>query len=326
VASRQTSSQNLSGSLIGSGLILLSAIGFGTAGTTSRVAAGQGLTTLSFVTWRSVVGGLALAVAFAVALALRRSRMPRAEEMSHPDRASLTFVAVGSTLVNLAMFIAFSRTTIALAMICFYTYPGLVTLGAVRFFGDPLDRTRAGALILAFAGLVTVLAPSLVGNGLVVDPIGIGLALMASVLQAGNVLLAGRGFGPVPPLLSSTVLILVSAVAYVGIAIITSQGPTLAQPFQDGSLWPYILLGGIVGAALPSFANLTGILIIGPGRTAILMMLEAVVGVVLAVLFLGEHPAVIQVVGGAAVLAAGAVLQLPRRGQRLLVESAHPTV
>jgi drug/metabolite transporter (DMT)-like permease len=128
------------------------------------------------------------------------------------------------------------------------------------------------------------------------------------------------------PILSSALLILVSAIVYVGIAAVTSQFGTLAQPFADPSLWPYILLGGVVGAALPSVANLTGILIIGAARTAIRMMLEAVVGVVLAVLFLGEHPAPFRVIGGAAVLAAGAVLQLPRRGERLLVESVHPTV
>jgi len=316
----------LSGSLLGPGLILLSAIGFGSAGPTSRLAAEHGLSTLSFIIWRSAVGGLAVAFAFALALALGRARMPRAAEPSRGDRTSLALAAVGSTLVNLAMFIAFSRTTIALAMICFYTYPGLVTLGAVRFFGEPLDRIRAGALAVAFVGLVVVLAPSLLQSGLVVDPLGVALALMASVLQAGDVLLAGRGFGAVPPMLSSTVLILVSAVVYVGIAALTSQFGTLLEPFQDTSLWPYILLGGIVGMALPSVANLTGILIIGPGRTAILMMLEAVVGVVLAVLFLGEHPSVFQLVGGAAVLAAGAVLQVPRHGERLLVESAHPTV
>jgi len=314
------------GSLVGSGLILVSAICFGTAGTTSRVAAEHGLTTISFITWRSAVGGLAVALAFVFALGIGRARMPRASDLSRADRTALALVAFGSTLVNLAMFIAFSRTTIALAMICFYTYPGLVTLGAVRFFGEPLDRTRAGALGLASVGLVIVLAPSLFQSGLVVDSIGIGLALMASIVQAGCVLLAGRGFGSVLPLLSSTVLILVSAVVYVGITIVTSQFGTLLAPFQDTSLWPYILLGGIVGAALPSVANLTGILIIGPGRTAILMMLEAVVGVVLAVLFLGEHPSVFQVIGGAAVLTAGAVLQLPRRDARPLVESVHPTV
>jgi drug/metabolite transporter (DMT)-like permease len=326
VARERSAGSNVTGGLLGPALILFSAIGFASAGTTSRLAADNGLSTISFITWRSTVGGIAVAIAFGLVLALGRMRMPRLNELSRSDRTSLALVAIGSTLVNLAMFIAFSRTTIALAMICFYTYPGLVTLGAVRFFGEPLDRMRAGALAVASLGLVVVLAPSLLQNGLVVDPLGIVLALVASVFQAGCVLLAGRGFGAVAPLLSSAVLILVSAVVYIGIAALTGQFGTLAEPFQDASLWPFILLGGIVGAALPSVANLTGILIIGAARTAILMMLEAVVGVILAVLFLGEHPSPFQVVGGAAVLAAGAVLQLPRRGERLLVESAHPTV
>jgi drug/metabolite transporter (DMT)-like permease len=326
VAGNRTSGPALATGLLGPGLIPISAIGFASAGTTSRLAAEDGLSTISFITWRSTVGGIAVALVFALLLAVGRMRMPRASELSRADRSSLALVAIGSTLVNLAMFIAFSRTTIALAMICFYTYPGLVTLGAVRFLGEPLDRVRAGALAAASIGLVVVLAPSLLQSGLVVDPVGILLALMASVLQAGCVLLAGRGFGAVPPILSSAVLILVSAVVYVGIAAVTGQSGALVEPFADSSLWSFILLGGVVGAALPSVTNLTGILIIGAARTAILMMLEAVVGVILAVIFLGEHPSPFQVIGGAAVLAAGAVLQLPRRGERLLVESAHPTV
>jgi drug/metabolite transporter (DMT)-like permease len=46
---------------------------------------------------------------------------------------------------------------------------------------------------------------------------------------------------------------------------------------------------------------------LGPSRTAIVMALEAVFGVVLSAVFLGEHLRPLVVVGGAAILA-GAVL------------------
>jgi drug/metabolite transporter (DMT)-like permease len=165
VAANRTSGPALATGLLGPGLILLSAIGFASASSTSRLAAEQGLTTISFITWRSAVGGIALGLVVALMLALVRMRLPRAGELSRANRSSLALVAIGSTLVNLAIFIAFSRTTIALAMICFYTYPGLVTLGAVRFAGEPLDRVRAGALAVASVGLVVVLAPSLFQSG-----------------------------------------------------------------------------------------------------------------------------------------------------------------
>jgi drug/metabolite transporter (DMT)-like permease len=61
--------------------------------------------------------------------------------------------------------------------------------------------------------------------------------------------------------------------------------------------------------------------IIGPSRTAILMTLEPLVGVAIAGLWLGEEPLPLQLVGGAAVLAAAVVLQAgPRRGPRALPE------
>ncbi|HWH23410.1 MAG TPA: EamA family transporter, partial [Candidatus Limnocylindria bacterium] len=69
------------------------------------------------------------------------------------------------------------------------------------------------------------------------------------------------------------------------------------------------LAGGLAGAAVPTTAFIAGIGMIGPARAAILMTFEPVVGVLLAGMLLGEHPSELQLLGGAAVLAAAVVLQ-----------------
>jgi probable blue pigment (indigoidine) exporter len=84
----------------------------------------------------------------------------------------------------------------------------------------------------------------------------------------------------------------------------------LAQPFASGlSLWP-VLVAGSLGAALPTVLYVLGIRRIGAPRAAILAMIEPLTGVTLAALLLGEGLQPIQALGGALILAAGALLQL----------------
>ena len=71
-----------------------------------------------------------------------------------------------------------------------------------------------------------------------------------------------------------------------------------------------MLLAGVVAAGVSSLLFLTAIRTIGGTRTGILMLLEPVVGVILAALWLGEALLPVQLVGGALVLAGALVLQL----------------
>ena len=136
----------------------------------------------------------------------------------------------------------------------------------------------------------------------------------------------GRGFGAIPPIATSFSLNAVSAVAYLGLAVVIgSAGASLAVP--TGSAIMLVLIGGTIGAALPTLAYVIGVRLTGSARAAILMMFEAVVGATLAAVFLDQRPELIQLVGGAAVLGAGAVLQLPRPRMRSRAERClRPTV
>ena len=63
------------------------------------------------------------------------------------------------------MFFAFDLTTIALALLAFYTYPALVAVVAVALGHERLDGTRSLALGLALAGMVLVVAGGLTSGG-----------------------------------------------------------------------------------------------------------------------------------------------------------------
>jgi drug/metabolite transporter (DMT)-like permease len=212
------------------------------------------------------------------------------------------------------MFQAFLLTTIAVVLICFYTFPAIVTIAAVPLYGERIDGIRAGALVLSGIGLVlVVLAPVLNSSQVVINPLGVLLAFGAAVCQAAFILIVGRGFDPLPPVRFTVIALSVTAVIGFGLALVAGEMAGLAAPFNTPEAWIWILAGGIAGAAIPTTAFVTGIGIIGPSRAAIMMTIEPLVAIVIAALFLGEQPAPIQLVGGAAVLVAAAILQVAPR-------------
>ena len=81
------------------------------------------------------------------------------------------------------MFFAFDLTTIAIALLAFYTYPALVAVVAVALGHERLDGTRVAALVLALAGMVLVVAGGLTSGGEVtIHPLGVLLGLVAAAL------------------------------------------------------------------------------------------------------------------------------------------------
>ena len=274
------------------------------------------MSALPFVAWRGLVGGGTLLL---LSLAVGRRvggvrRLPDLRVLDRRRRTALLVACLCGALLNIAMFAAFLRTTIAVALICFYTFPAIVNLAAVPLYGERLDRVRVGALLLSSVGLVlVVLAPVLGSSAVVVDPVGVGLALFAAVFQASFVLIAGRGFAPLPSLHVSTYLVFAAALLSAPLALLVGDLPGLLVPFTRADAWVWILLSGIAGAAIASTFFVAGIGRIGPSRAAILMTVEPLVGVLVAGMLLGEQPTLIQLVGGACVLAAAAILQMPPR-------------
>ncbi|MBA2275195.1 MAG: DMT family transporter [Chloroflexi bacterium] len=299
---------------LGTALLLISAFGFATLGISTRGAADSGLDTLAYVAWRNTLGGLVILGGVAAAAALghrafaRRGTIPRREWLA---LAAASTMAVG---VQLSIFGAFNSTTIAIALITFYSFPALVTLAAVRVYGERLEPRQAAALALASVGLILVaLGPVMEGAGVRVDLAGIGLAFAAAIFQTVYSLIIGRGFNTIPSGFATAVIVGVAGLVSIVLAIVVGQGSQLGLPFDVSALWPWILLAVVVGAAIPTAANVTGIRLLGPSRASILMMIEPVVGVALAAVFLAERPVPLQFLGGAAVIIAGVVLQSRRR-------------
>ncbi|MFN8622879.1 MAG: DMT family transporter [Chloroflexota bacterium] len=298
----------------GVALTLLAAVTFGSLGVIARLAADAGLGTLGFVTWRSVAGFATLALVLVVGLPLGRVALPRPGSVTARQRRLIVITGIVNMLTNVFIFAAYGTTAVAIVVIVLYSYPALVAIGANRLWGEPIDRTRGGALILASAGLIlVVLGPVLGGSGIQVAPLGLVLAAGGAVLQAIYTLMAARGFPAIPSFLGATLILGVVVVGNVVVTLLVGAGAQLQAPLDTPGLWSWVLLAGVIGAAVPGVALMMGIRSVGPSRAAILMMLEPVTAVVAAAIFLGESPSAIQVVGGLMVVVAGVILQLPQR-------------
>ncbi|MFH0751340.1 MAG: DMT family transporter [Chloroflexota bacterium] len=291
----------------GTAAVALAACLFGTLGPASRVAYEAGLTPLAFVFWRAAVGTLALAVLLGFLHARGRSRV---RWRALPPRALVALALAGATnlVLNLAIFSAFERTSIALALLGLYTYPALVAGAAVALGEERLTRTRAVALLLALAGMVVVVLGGATGGG-AFDELGFGLALFAAAMQAIYVLLGRRGFRAIPSEEATFGVIGTTAVGFLALVLVTGTADVAALPLRDPAALPALLWAGIGGAAVPTLLFLLAIRSIGPTKTSIVALLEPVFGAFLAALLLAEGLGPVQVGGGVLVLAAAALLQ-----------------
>lgn len=297
----------------GAAFIVLAAVCFGTLGPLSRFAEDAGVSALTLVTWRAALGAAVVAVFITARAATGSGRPVALRTIPRRDRWFMLAAAVANTLLNLSVFVAFGRISIALALLVFYLYPALVALVSVLWFGERLDGVRWAALAISFAGLVLVLVGAEGGVGHI-DPLGVGLAFVAGLAQVFYVLAARHGFAHVPGPQAAALTMGGAAALYLVIAGFTGAMAGLVAPIASvDALWP-VLVAGVIGAGIPTVAYITGIRRLGPSRASILAMLEPVVGVLLAAWLLAERPTPVQLVGGAFILAAAALLQLRPRG------------
>ena len=293
---------------LGAGLVVIAAICFGTLGPITRFADDAGVGSLAIVAWRAGIGATTMLLLLLVLRGTSGRRPLSFRQLPPRDRWFIGAASMANLFLNLAMFIAFVRIEIGLALLVFYSYPAFVALASVIWFGERLDAVRWSALVVSMLGLTLTLAGA--GDLGELDVVGIGLSFLAALTQAFYVLAARHGFPRVPPIEAAAVTMGGATLGYLVIALVTSQLASLAAPLSSREALVPVLLAGFIGAAIPTLCFITGIRLLGPPRAAILATLEPVVGVALAAWLLGEQPAALQLVGGALILVAAVLLQV----------------
>jgi drug/metabolite transporter (DMT)-like permease len=277
----------------GVALIALSAAFFGSLAVFGKFADRMGIPLTELLALRFSAAALIL---WGLAL-LRRERL-------WWGRRSAGFVLMGLLYVGQAAAYFTSLKTIpaAVTSILLYLYPALVMLMAAAFLGERLTRVRVLALLIAGAGVFTVVNPLGSGGGSI-DSIGLLFGLSTAAIYA-TYILVGRALLRDVPAVAATASI--ATTAGITLAVVGAAGGQL-RPLSAGG-WALALSMAVVATAIPATMFLAGLARVGATRAAIISTLEPATTVVLATLMLGENLGPLRLVGGAMILTAAVVV------------------
>jgi drug/metabolite transporter (DMT)-like permease len=278
---------------LGAVLCLLAAASFALQPLLVRIAFDGGASLLS-------VGALRFALAAAVLAVLARRALAVA-----PLRNLLPPFVLGLTLYGLEtglFFASLERIDVSLASLLMCSYPAIVVAGAVLLGRERASKRRAAALVVALVGVLLALAG---GVGGALDPVGIALALAASVSYASYVLVSDRLLATTEPLVLATMLCAGAATAF---AIGGAATGSLAVAVPPSTL---LLVAAIalLATVLPIAAFLGGVRRLGPSRATILGTVEPPLTIGLSALVFGERLTPVQLLGAVLVVSAVVIVQ-----------------
>ena len=289
--------------------VLAAASALGTLGPVAAVAYGDGVGPATFSALRAGIGAGILG---ALVLSGRQPSIGLAR-LATRQRALLALAVAVNGLMNLVLFFAFGAMAVGLVMVIFYCNPILVAVMSAVLGREVLTPVRVVALGVAGAGLVLVLGSQL-GPEAHATAAGIALAGLAAACHAVYLVTIRGGFDDVPGV-QATSLVLAGGLAISGTAALVIQGPGVMGSWLGSPVaWAAIACAGTFGAALPKVWVIGGVRRIGSTRTAVAMLMEPVVAVVVAALALGQELTELELAGGAAILVAVVLAQLPSRG------------
>ncbi|HEX6143985.1 MAG TPA: DMT family transporter [Geminicoccaceae bacterium] len=256
--------------------------------------------------WTLRTAGLALAAAALFALAAVRGRSLRVPE---GRRLALAFAG----LLNIAGFnvmTAFAQlhTATSRAAIVTFTMPLFATAFAFLVLREVPDRVQRIGLGLGTLGLGVLLYPLAGGLGI---PLGVAFSLGAALSWAAGTVFLKRARIQAEPL-AIAAWQLVAGASAAGLGMLAFEG--LVQPFPlSGPVIVALAYHVVLAQALAYFLWFEVVARLPAGTAALGTLGIPVVGVLGAMLLLGERPTVPDLIGFALILAAAATVLLPRR-------------
>jgi drug/metabolite transporter (DMT)-like permease len=285
---------------VGVGLAAGGAVAYGIATVIGRSLAGSGVDSATALGARFSVAAIILAVL----MRLRGAPMRPAAGEWLPI---VLLGAIGYTLESTLFYLSLGHGTAAACILLFYAYPAIVTVIEFACKRQQLTTGTAVALLLSVVGTASVVA---VGREVSISLTGIVLALVAATAY-GVYLVVSRDVRRQTDAMTAACWVATGAAA--ASLMRGALGGTLGMP--SGHVLQIVGYGAVTAAAFAlTFAALARI---SASHTAVVMTLEAASTVVLAGFVLGEGVTQAQALGGAAILAAAAVIAHSHRGERL---------
>lgn len=275
----------------GYAIVLASTLLLGTLGMFSRLFYDEGGEPFTLLVLRFVGAGPAL-LALAVLLG---DRLPAWPVVS--AGLALGALQLGAAY---ALFEGFAQAPVGLVVLLFFVYPLIVSVGAALLFGEELGARRVVVLVIGMAGVALT-----VGVPESADRAGILLGLAAGVCVAGVVLAARHlmvSHALSPVLLSA---LMFSSPSLVLVPVAAGRGIDLDL---SGAAWATAAGAIVVSGVIAISLFYTGVKLVGAGTASLLGIGEPFAAVLLGYAVLGESLSPLQLVGGALIVAAVALL------------------
>lgn len=215
---------------------------------------------------------------------------------------ALLLGVVGYAVQSSFFYMGLERGTAGAVSLLFYAYPAMVLIAEAAFGRDHPGRRGFAALALSATGTALVVVA---GGDVTISAAGAVFSLLAAA-AFGAYLLTGHA------LMERTDTVTTAAWVAGGAAV-----SLLTKSAIEGSLtWPGTQWDAMLGYGLSTAAAFTlmfaALRRLGPSRTGVALTLEALFAIMLAGIFLDETLRPLQLVGGAAILAATVLIAVGR--------------
>jgi drug/metabolite transporter (DMT)-like permease len=304
---------------LGLGLVLVSAIGFGSGGLFAKPVYAAGVGVVTLLAWRFL---LAAALSW-VTVAMRPDARRAIRTM--PPRVRLYALVLGVLYVagSGTYYASLETVPLSLAALIVCLYPPVVAVLALRF-GRRLPGARAWAVLgIALLGVTLALGGI---DGATAPPVaGLALAVASPLVYACWMILAARlsgertgrtgrdAGGGTSASVATSVMMTVTAAVFWAMALVTGT-PILPGTFP-AEAWPAIVGLAVVGTFIPIQAIYAGAQRVGAARAALLSTIEPLWAITLASLIYGERLEPVQLAGGVLVLTGVVLAQTAREGR-----------
>jgi len=281
------------------GLLAVVAASFlwATLGVAGKTLYAAGAHPLVVVGWRAIIAASALA-------GILTWRSPALLRIPRSQIAYFVLYGLVVAANYACYFLALHRMPVAVAIILLYTYPAFTALGARAFFREPIDLSKAAAIVLTFAGIVLIAGGDR-AQAARVDPAGLLLGLGAGLTMAAYSLLGKRATRSLSPWTTA-----LYSFAFAAVWLTLAQGSAMGAAFRyTPPMWIGLLYLGLGPTLMAYGMFLWAVQRVEVSRASLWSTLEPLLAALLAFVVLGEAIRPVQMLGGGLVLMGVAILQ-----------------
>ncbi len=278
--------------LLGTALTFMACLGFSIVPALAKSSYDAGANALGVMTVRFSIATVLLLVA----------RLVFGRKESWPDRRRtielLVIGAVGITAVSLTYFIAIDDIDTSLAIVLWYVYPIFVVAVSWVLFKKRPRKNVFIALPFTLAGIAITAGQVSGGSGTAIT-----LVMVSSFLFSFYILALDRASRGVGLITNVTVLSIGTAIGY-WIVCLTPITPLEARFPDDTRTWVLITTLAVFGTTAPFLFSVAGLTRLEASTYSVITTIEPVLGIIVAVLFLGESMSATRLIGAALVIGA----------------------